>query len=205
MTDKKDMLRPQLWTRRPVQDTIDVYADWAESYERDVVARGYRTPDRIAAALVTLANPKDPMLDFGCGTGLAAVSLHNAGFSTLDGTDVTPEMLAQAQAAGLYRKTWLSDPGELSFGRGAYPVIVAAGVISLGAAPPDLLGPLVAKLTTGQLLAFSYNEPTLSDEGYIAALDDEIASGRATVVFRENGPHLDDVGMTSDVIILRRT
>lgn len=200
----KDALTPGLWTRRSVADTIRVYADWAESYERDVTARGYRTPDRIAAALERLANPKDPVLDFGCGTGLAALSLRNAGFDTLDGTDVTPEMLAQATRTGFYRKTWLSTPGELSFGRGAYGIIVAAGVISLGAAPPDVLAPLIAKLTTGQLLAFSYNDPTLADDSYTAALDDVVARGEVTVVFREHGLHLEDVGMGSDVFVLRR-
>lgn len=204
MTDKKDMLQPQLWTARPVEETISVYADWAETYERDVKARGYRTPERIATALRDVARPQDPILDFGCGTGLAAAALKDAGFNRLHGTDVTAEMLAQAEASGLYAKTWLSEPGELSFGRGAYPVIVAAGVVSLGAAPADLLAPLVSKLDTGGLIAFSYNDPTLADASYIKALDDEVAAGRVDVVFREHGPHLDDVDMKSDVIILRR-
>ena len=204
MTDKKDVLKPQLWTPRPVAETMAVYADWAETYDAEVTSRGYHTPARIAAALVPLIDPRAPVLDYGCGTGLSGIALHQAGLSCLDGTDITPQMLAKAEARGLYRKTWLSEPGVLSFGRGAYRAITAIGVVSLGAAPADLLGALVAKLGTGDLLALSFNDPTLADASYADALGAEVGAGRVEVVFREHGPHLDDVGMGSDVIVLRR-
>ena len=201
---RKDVLKPELWTPRPVEETIALYAAWADTYDADVGARGYHTPDRIAAALQGLVDPKATILDFGCGTGLSGAALTRAGFRKQHGTDITPEMVAKAEERGIYARTWLSAPGELSFGRGAYAVIVAAGVVSLGAAPPSTLGQLVAKLQVGNLLALSFNAPTLDDPAYTDALADEIAAGRVEVVFRENGPHLDDVGTTSDVIVLRR-
>ncbi|MDX8353605.1 class I SAM-dependent DNA methyltransferase [Cognatiyoonia sp. IB215182] len=204
MTEKKDVMRPGLWTPRPVEETIAIYADWAETYDADVIKRGYHTPGRIAAALRDIADPSDPILDFGCGTGLGGMALRQAGFQHLDGTDITAEMLERAQALGIYDKTWLSQPGELSFGRGAYQVIVAAGVVSLGAAPPETLGLLVAKLNSGGLLALSFNDPTLKDDSYTDALATEIGEARAEVIFREHGPHLDDVDMGADVIVLRR-
>lgn len=200
----KDVLKPALWTARPVEETIAVYADWAATYDAEVTARGYHTPARIADAVAGIADSGTLILDFGCGTGLSGMALTQKGFTNLHGTDVTAEMLDRAAATGLYGKTWLSDPGEMSFGRGAYPVIVAVGVVSLGAAPAEVLGQLVAKLLTGQHLALSYNAPTLDDPAYTDALTAEISAGRVEVVFRENGPHLDDVGMTSDVIVLRR-
>ncbi len=203
MSDKKDVMKPQLWTPRPVEETMQVYADWAATYDADVGKRGYHTPDRIAAALPDFAETKTLMLDFGCGTGLSGLALRAKGYDRLHGTDISPEMLAQAEARGVYAKTWLSEPGALTFGKGTYPVILAVGVISLGAAPADLLSPLVDKLDTGGLLVFSYNDPTLADQSYINALDDAVASGRVEVAFREHGAHLDDVGMGSDVIILR--
>lgn len=204
MADKDEKLTPQLWTHRPVTETIRVYADWAETYERDIKARGYHTPDRIAAALLDYADPDALILDFGCGTGLAAVALRKVGYNTLHGTDVTAEMLAQAERSGLYEKTWLSTPDTLGFEHGDYGVIVAAGVISLGAGPPELIAPLVDKLASGGLLAFSFNDPTLADDSYTKALEDVISSGCFEMVFRENGPHLDDVNMKSDVMVLRR-
>ncbi|WP_108814272.1 class I SAM-dependent DNA methyltransferase [Loktanella sp. Alg231-35] len=204
MTKKKDVLQPSLWTARPVEETISVYAAWADTYDAEVQARGYRTPARLAAALAQHAQLDAEILDFGCGTGIGGAALHKAGFAQMDGTDVTVEMLEIAAETGLYDKTWLSTPGALSFAKGDYDVIVAVGVISLGAAPPETLAPLVAKLATGGLLALSYNGPTLEDESYANALGTEVSAGHVEVIFREHGPHLEDVGMGSDVIILRR-
>lgn len=204
MTDKEDVLRPTLWTPRPVAESIALYAAWADTYDADVTARGYRTPARLALALAQFA-PKDAqILDFGCGTGIGGAALRQAGFTTIDGTDITAEMLSKAAARGIYRRTWLSEPGALTFDTGAYAVIVAVGVISLGAAPPDTLAPLVTKLGRDGLLALSFNDPTLADDAYADALSAEVDSGRVDVLFRAHGPHLEDVGMGSDVMILRR-
>ncbi|MEM8694350.1 MAG: methyltransferase domain-containing protein [Pseudomonadota bacterium] len=203
MNEKKSVMRPELWTRRSVEDTLAVYADWAETYDQDILGRGYHTPDRIAAALKEHIKLDTQILDFGCGTGLAGNVLYASGFTDLHGTDITAEMLEKAAARGIYGKTWLSQPGELSFGRGAYRAIVAVGVISLGAAPADTLGTLTAKLDTGGLLALSFNDPTLADQSYTDALAAEVASGRVEVIFREHGPHLDDVDMGADIIVLR--
>ncbi|MEJ8560615.1 methyltransferase domain-containing protein [Yoonia sp. GPGPB17] len=204
MTNKKDVLQPSLWTPRPVEETIAVYANWADNYDAEVSARGYQTPDRLAAALAAHAAKPVAILDFGCGTGIGGAALRRAGFETIDGTDITPEMLAKAAARGIYRRTWHSTPDDMGFQTGTYPIIVAVGVISLGAAPAETLAPLVAKLNSDGLLALSFNDPTLKDHSYEDALQAEVSSGNAEVIFREHGPHLDDVGMGSDVIILRR-
>ena len=42
---KKD-LPNQLWTPRSTEDTLKLYADWADSYEADVAS--YQLPDRLA-------------------------------------------------------------------------------------------------------------------------------------------------------------
>ena len=203
MSDKQ-VLRPGLWTPRPVEETIAVYADWAATYDAEVTSRGYRTPARLAAALSAVADQTTPLLDFGCGTGIGGAALRQAGFETIDGTDITKEMLARAAATGLYCKTWVSAADDMGFEHGDYAVIVAVGVISLGAAPPDTLAPLVRKLNSGGILALSYNDPTITDGTYQEALNDVCAEKLAQVIFREHGPHLEDVGMGSDVIILRR-
>ena len=203
MSDKQ-VLRPGLWTPRPVEETIAVYADWADTYDEEVSARGYRTPDRLAKALAGFADPETRILDFGCGTGIGGAALRKAGFTHLDGTDITKEMLSKAEARKIYEKTWVSTPAEMGFADGAYPVIVAVGVISLGAAPPETLAPVFAKLPQQGLLALSFNDPTLEDARYEAALQHACNVHGGEVVFREHGPHLDDVGMGSDVIIVCR-
>lgn len=182
-----------------------VYADWASTYDDEVHARGYKTPDRIAAALALhLSDEARPVLDFGCGTGLSGAALRLAGIKPLHGTDIVAEMIDQARPSGLYDQLWVSDPGALDARPGQYRAVVATGVISLGAAPPETMDLLIGALAQGDLLAMSFNDPSLADGRYDARLDQHIADGRVRVLFREHGPHLSDVDMGSDVIVLRR-
>lgn len=202
MTDQSE--KPALWTPRSVEDTRALYADWAETYEADVTRMAYATPTRIAAALAAHLPDRDaPILDFGCGTGLSGAALAEAGYTTIDGTDISPEMLEQARGKGAYRKLWLGTPGEVGANPGVYAAITATGVVSLGAAPPDMLHILLDALAPGGLLAFSYNDPTLADPAYVAALDAAL-EGAATLLFREHGPHLSEKVTGSDVIVLQR-
>lgn len=200
---EKPPLNPALWTERTVDETVAVYRDWAATYDADVDAHGYRTPPRLAAALAPLLNPCARVLDFGCGTGVSGAALRAAGLGPLHGTDITPEMIEIAGSKGIYDRLWLSAAGQAPT-TGAYDAIVAAGVVSLGAAPPETLDLLLDALEAGGLLALSFNDPTLADGRYDARLQARLADGSATLVSREHGPHLDDMDMGSDVIVMRR-
>lgn len=204
MTEKKP-LQPILWTERSTEETIQVYTDWADTYDSDLEIRGYQTPSRIVEALLPYKNTLNgPILDFGCGTGLAGIILANAGFNQLHGTDITAEMLKIAETKNVYDKIWQSSVGNISVSPGDYSLIVAAGVISLGAAPPEILSDVLDAMAVGALLAFSFNDPTIENGTYDKVLDAEVSSGRVEVLFREHGPHLAEPVMGSDVIILRR-
>lgn len=199
-----ETLNPALWKPRSVDDTVAIYRDWAATYDADVLGSGYVTPQRLAVALAQFVEPTRAVLDFGCGTGLSGMALTEAGFSHVDGTDVTPEMLDIAQKRAVYRDTWLSGTDGLSIAQNAYDVICAAGVVSLGAAPPDMLRALLDVLPAQGHLAFSYNDPTLAEQSYQDALSQILDDGRATLLFREHGPHLPEKNMGSEVIILQK-
>ncbi|MBY4892344.1 class I SAM-dependent methyltransferase [Rhodobacteraceae bacterium N5(2021)] len=200
----KSPMDAKLWTPRSVEDTQALYADWARAYDADMARMSYATPDRIARALAATDLPKDAaVLDFGCGTGLSGAALRAAGFTRIDGTDISPEMLQVARAKGLYDTVIPGTPGAVPGAPGDYAAIVATGVISLGAAPPSMLHVLLKALRPGGRLAFSYNDPTLADSTYIAALDQALDT-LATREHRQHGPHLNEKVTGSDVIILRR-
>lgn len=203
MTDKQPF-RPNLWVERPVEEVIDTYAKWADHYDADITDRGYHTPFRIAEALKSFtAILPAPVLDFGCGTGISGIALRGVGFENIHGTDITAEMLEIAKEKRIYDKIWLSQPGAIPATPCTYAAIIAAGVVSVGAAPAETLTACIDALGTGGLLAFSYNDKTLADKDYMAVLEKELST-RTEIVFREHGPHLDDMKMGSDVIILRR-
>lgn len=202
---EKTPLRPQLWTERSVEETIAVYSDWAETYDTDIHKRGYHTPARIAAALKPhLPKGDGTVLDFGCGTGISGDALRNMGIAPLHGTDITTEMLEAAASKNIYEKLWVGTPGDVPCAPGDYVAIVAAGVVSLGAAPPETLDQLVDALARGGLIALSFNDPTLADGRYDAALNAHLQNGTLALLSRAHGPHLVDMDMGSDVIILKR-
>ncbi len=196
-----------LWTRHSVQETLDIYKNWADSYDADVGEWGYATPVRLALALRTAgAGPAKPVLDFGCGTGLSGMALKSVGFDVVDGTDVTPEMLAKAEARGAYRQVWRSELGSLGHvGRGDYATISACGVVSLGAAPPETLDMLVGALGPAGILGFSYNDATLLDAAYTDKLSEVLATGDVEKLAEDYGPHLPAKNMNSTVYILQKT
>lgn len=204
MTDDKTQ---GLWTRHSVEETQKIYADWAATYDADVAAWGYATPARLALALrQSGANVEKPVLDFGCGTGLSGMALKAVGFDVIDGTDISPEMLAAAEAREVYRQVWIGTPGSMGHVKRAdYAIIAAAGVVSLGAAPPETLDMLVDTLGAGGLLAFSFNEATMADRAYTERLDIACLAPDIELVFEEDGPHLPGKNMRSTVYILKKT
>ena len=153
------------------------------------------------------ANADKPLLDYGCGTGLSGLALKSVGFAQIDGTDISPEMLAKAEAREIYQHLWQGEPGDMGHvKRGNYPNIVAIGVVSLGAAPPETLDLLLVDiLPSGGFLGFSYNEATLADRAYTDRLDVITLAPDIEVVFEENGPHLPAKDMSSTVYVLTRT
>lgn len=199
-----DPLKPNLWTPRPVGETIQVYTDWADSYDADLAKRGYHTPARIAAALREQMPDDGPVLDFGCGTGLSGFALSSVGFGPIDGTDITAEMAEKARVKGIYRSVSVGIPGAAPCPAGTYKAIVATGVISLGAAPPETFDVVASSLAPRDVLAFSFNDPTLADGSYDEKLSGLVKNGTFEILSRSHGPHLDDLQMGADVIVARR-
>ena len=184
----------------------DLYEKWSGSYDADLAKEGYATPSRLAEALARVTDDRTlPILDFGCGTGLAGEMLAQQGFEVIDGCDPAEEMLARARQKGLYRDLWTIEEGApLDVAPGAYGTVVACGVISTGAAPPETFDLVTGLLRPGQFLAFSYNSHSTDDPAYMGKLDD-ILSGGFEQRFAQDGPHLPGIGLTSVVYVLEKT
>ncbi len=77
------------------------YAEWSTTYEASV-------PDlldiSVLERITSVAwSETRQCLDLACGTGRIGSWLAKKGVSTIDGVDLTPEMLAQAKGKGVYR------------------------------------------------------------------------------------------------------
>ena len=183
------------------------YDDWAASYDAELAENRYATPARCADALARFApDLSAPVLDIGCGTGLSGIALREAGFTTIDGTDLSPSMLEKAKVLqGVYRDLFpgdLNDPLPVS--PGAYTHAAAVGVINPGHAPPETIDSVLALLPPGGCFVFSLNDHALADPAFPARIEAITTAGQADCPFREHGPHLPGIGLEATVFVLRK-
>ena len=187
-------------------DLRPFYAQWAPSYDQEVGENGYVTPLRIAEALAR--HVKDlsiPILDYGCGTGVSGQAFQEVGFLTIDGVDISAEMLEVAAQKKIYRhlEVFAPETGP-NVKLGAYQIIAAVGVIGAGAAPLAVLDKMMALLAPKGLLVFSFNDHTLEDPGYDGLVEDYVNQGQAVLHLKEYGDHLPKQKINSNIYILEK-
>ncbi|MDG4650345.1 methyltransferase domain-containing protein [Roseibacterium sp. SDUM158017] len=184
------------------EDDVRAYYDaWAGTYDAELAQSGYATPSRCAEALAaTGLAPEARLLDMGCGTGLSGAAFADAGFTTIDGCDLSQGMLTVARERGVYRGLHLPEdlPPHL------YDAVAAVGVIGAGAGPPDLLDTCLAHLRPGGLMVFSFNDHTLGLPEFPARLAAVTEAGTARIRSSEDGPHLPSLDINSTVYVLEK-
>jgi SAM-dependent methyltransferase len=98
------------------------YAEWAATYEEAV-------PDQLdirpleSLKSVNWRDAKE-CLDLACGTGRTGQWLKSRGIATIDGIDLTPEMLERAVAKGIYRALFSGSVEDTGISRAHYDLIV---------------------------------------------------------------------------------
>ena len=187
-------------------DLRPFYAQWARSYDQEVGENGYITPLRIAEALAR--HVKDlsiPILDYGCGTGISGQAFQEAGFLTIDGVDISDEMLEVAAQKKIYRRLEVFAPETgPDVKLRAYNIIAAVGVIGAGAAPLAVLDQIMALLAPKGLLVFSFNDHTLEDPAYDGRVENYVKQGQAALHLKNYGDHLPKQKINSNIYILEK-
>lgn len=183
----------------------DYYDQWADTYEAEITANAYATPARCAAALAATGLAKTaPILDFACGTGLSGAALWAEGFRVLDGVDLSDAMLAKARAKDIYQtltKAQADAPPPVA--PDTYQAITAIGAIGPGAAPAQVIAPLVAALPADAYFVISLNDVALETPEFPAALAAQ--AHLMELISEERGAHLPGIDVMSTVYVFRRT
>ena len=187
-------------------DSRELYASWAATYDEEVQKNGYITPKRIANALKDIVTDKsDFILDYGCGTGLSGYALKAVGFENIHGLDVSKEMVMLAEEKSIYRNLKVFDPStEIPIHSNQYKIITAIGIIGAGAAPLQVFDSLFALLPQNGLFAFSFNDHTLNDPNYEEKVNSCLSSGDATILHKSYGSHLPKANLKSNIYILKK-
>ena len=187
-------------------DSRELYASWASTYDNEVQKNGYVTPERVAKALKDIVtNQSEVILDYGCGTGLSGSALQAVGFTNIDGLDVSQEMVTLAEKKSIYKRLTVFDPStKIPVHADQYKIITAIGVIGAGAAPLEVFDNLFSLLPPSGLFAFSFNDHTLSDPNYEEKVNQCLSSGQAIILHKSYGNHLPKANLKSNIYILKK-
>ena len=187
-------------------DSRELYASWASTYDNEVQKNGYVTPERVAKALKDIVtNQSEVILDYGCGTGLSGFALQAVGFTNIDGLDVSQEMVTLAEKKSIYKTLTVFDPStKIPVHADQYKIITAIGVIGAGAAPLEVFDNLFSLLPPSGLFAFSFNDHTLSDANYEGKVNQCLSSGQAIILHKSYGNHLPKANLKSNIYILKK-
>ena len=150
------------------QEIVEIYAGWAEDYERRILGNGYSTP-AVAAGLVGryVAPGEGPIFDAGAGSGLMGVVLAPLGYEDIIGIDISPEMLELARKKGVYKELREMElGGRLDFPDDAFAAVVSTGVFAAGHAPPESFEDLIRLTRAGGYLIFSVRTDVYEEGGF---------------------------------------
>jgi predicted TPR repeat methyltransferase len=171
----------QVYGAKAPEEVAALYDRWADTYDVDMAANGYRHPS-IALALLARHLPRgaEPVLDAGCGTGLVGEWLGIVGYPRVEGLDISTGMLARAEAKGVYARLHnLALGGPLPFADGEFAGIVSAGVFTTGHVGPEGLDELIRACRRGGIIVLTVKN-TLWDDGFAARIAELEAQGAVT-------------------------
>ncbi len=148
-------------------ECVEAYKDWAKTYDADTVeGMNYVGPRVAADRLAELVDTSALVLDAGCGTGLAGVELANIGFETIDGMDISPDMLKEAHKKGFYRNLQTEDLTQpLSYETAGYDAVICVGTFTHAHVGPKGFNELIRITKSGGPVVATIHEEVWPD-GY---------------------------------------
>lgn len=152
-------------------DVKSLYRDWANSYDMGFGdGQGYQLPRLVTQAFVA-AGGLGPVLDVGAGTGLVAEQLMAVNITSIDGLDLSDDMLSVAHMKAIYRDLYAGDVNEpLSVGDG-YQGVVSAGTFTLGHVGPSAIANLLDVAASGAVFVISVNAAHFERAGFGTQMD----------------------------------
>jgi predicted TPR repeat methyltransferase len=167
-------------------DNRRLYAKWAATYESSFVdAKQYRYPKAIAEVFNDVLPALTRVLDIGTGTGLTGMYVTRLRPEVvIDGMDISPEMLAQAQrktredGSVVYRALYERDltvavPNENE----PYEALFSSGTFTHGHLGPECLRNLLPLLAHDGWLVVGVNNEHFESKGFAGELDSLVALG----------------------------
>lgn len=164
-----DELLARAYELETPDDSLALYRDWADTYD-DHLEQGlkYLSPQTIAAIFAEYMEDQSAfVLDIGCGTGLAGLAVAAKGFSSLDGIDISPEMLGEADKKGIYGSLIEADlTGPLKIADDTYDAAISSGTFTHAHVGAVAFDEIFRILKPGAIFACTVNAEAWVENGF---------------------------------------
>ncbi len=167
-------------------DSRRLYAKWAATYDDDFVApSGYVYHENVVAAFLDAGGSAGgSVLDVGCGTGVVGVALSDIGEKSVDGIDISPEMIEVARGKRnvfdepAYRSLMVADLTQpLDIPDDSYMGIVSVGTFTHGHLTPEPIRELVRICAPSAVCALGINAEHYVEMGFDALFSELSLAG----------------------------
>ena len=193
-----------------VQDCMTLYEKWAATYNEHV---GDKTQDYVAPVIVAQTALKlsngpttSTILDAGCGTGLVGQALALGGAKAIDGLDLSPAMLKEANKAGVYRNLAEADlTRQIEKADGAYDIVTCVGTFTLGhVGPAPALRELIRVTKKGGIIIATILEEIWVSQGFDREAEKLKGEKLVTVIAAELIDYVKGRGDKAVMLVLRK-
>ncbi|MTI43847.1 methyltransferase family protein [Roseibium hamelinense] len=206
MTDRNHMLERAIALDGDPDAIREFYSDWGKTYDTDLLeAFGYVGPAVAAEALTKRVGDTALVLDAGSGTGLVGIELFKRKNDlTIDGIDLTPEMLTHSRKKGVYRKLNIADMcGPLhEINDDIYDGTVSAGVFTNGHVGPQGLDELIRVTKSGGPVVITVRDSAWEADGFKDYIGDLEADEKVKVLEITLSPYHTKEGVTCQLVVL---
>ncbi|KAL7559610.1 hypothetical protein ACA910_008372 [Epithemia clementina (nom. ined.)] len=170
------------------------YKDWAKTYDADVMSEKYLAPIGISCFFEQVRKhidhhtlPADcSILDAGCGTGLVGPQLQKLGYTTIDGFDLSQEMVEIAERTKSYRHLQgnvdMNKTNSDLYKDNEYGAILACGVFTMGHVPPESIRELIRVTKPKGLVVVTTRQSYYESTNFQQVLEELEQAGEAKLI-----------------------
>jgi predicted TPR repeat methyltransferase len=174
------------------QSHVDFYRKWAADYDHEMLDKlGYTSPSTIARLLIeNLPEKSSRIIDIGCGTGLTCTLLHEQGYSSLEGIDLSHDMLQVAGHRDIYLSLFTGDLNlPLDVESNIYDAAISSGTFTHGHVGAEPLDEVIRILKPGGILAITVHRDLWQTHGFEAKLESLMSSNAIECITLEEGAY----------------
>ena len=172
-----DALAGRKTSSPPQKFVLNLFDQYASSFDRHLSALGYEAPENLRAAMLncySIDSPFDHAVDLGCGTGLSGLAFFDL-TEYLSGIDISANMIEKAAEKQIYDDLVAGDICQVlqSRQRKQYDLFIAADVLGYIGQLDDLFSAIRDRARDCALFVFStescgYHDYLLLESGRYA-------------------------------------